>query len=87
VSPRSARRSRAPDGARLRVLRVRLSDAEAAEVERAERIVRGAGVGIEELVGIAREKGIDLVEAKAVLEAIRQAADAVVAMGRAASEP
>jgi len=123
VSPLSARRPPPGDGARLRVLRVRLSDAElaeldrrakavgvararyvvaavlerpetvnerrlwAGEVERAERMVRGVEGGIEELVRIARANGVDLEEAGAALVAIRQAADAVVAMGRAASQP
>jgi len=59
----------------------------AAEVCRAERIVRGVADGIEALLVAQGAGGQGPEGITEVLVAVREAAEAVVAMGRAASQP
>ena len=59
----------------------------ATEVGRAERIMWTAAVGIDTLLARGDAGGLVTEEAAQVLAALRQAAESVVAMGRAASQP
>lgn len=59
----------------------------AAEVGRAERIMWTAAEGIEALLATGDAGGLVPEDAAQVLAALRQAAESVVAMGRAASQP
>ena len=59
----------------------------AAEVGRAERIMWTAVEGIEALLATGDAGGLVPEDAAQVLAALRQAAESVVAMGQAASQP